>query len=94
VSREIDDRLAELIDRLRDDLNETLGADGRAKLTLYRAATELMIDGLQPRDAGDLGLASSHLALRALGVTDAGVERLKATLRARGPEPETLNRRQ
>ena len=86
----LDGRLGPLVGQLLADLCEALSPDLQAKLVLYRAACELLVEDLQPRDRGALCYATSHLALQALGVTDAAVERVKVQL-ATGRDPETLD---
>lgn len=77
---------------LRHVRARALGPGSRAQLVLFIAATELVAEDLQREDAGRLRFASCHLALQALGIDDAGVERAKTQLR-QGRDPETLNRR-
>ena len=80
------ERMSLLLEHLAAELGEVLPRDVVRMLAMYRALTELWAEAEQPDDRGALRHASSHLALLALGVTDSGVERIKAALRA-GREP-------
>lgn len=87
------ERLGVLIERLRNDLSEAFSDEVKAKLSLYIAASELLMDELQPEDAGHLRFATSALALETLGVSSTAVERQKVLLSG-GRNVEYLNRRQ
>jgi hypothetical protein len=93
MSGSLESRLCALIERLLVDLRESLPPDVFAKLVLYRAASELLVEDWQQEAPGELRHATSHLALQALGVGDAAVERAKEQL-ITGRDPDTLNRRQ
>jgi hypothetical protein len=85
------ERVSLLLEQLADDLGEVLPRDVVRMLTAYRALTELWVESEQPDDRDALRYASSHLALQALGVTDAAVERIKAALRVGRDELPTLD---
>ena len=82
----MNDRLGCLIERLNGDLAEALDPSLRAKLALYVAASELLVEDEQPRDHNQLRFAVAHLVLQTLGITDASIERLKSQL-ASGLDP-------
>lgn len=84
------EQLSALIDQLATDLRAVLPV---SHLVLYRAASELLLERWQQTPPDELRYATSHLALAALGVTDAAVERAKQTLDT-GRDPTTLDRRQ
>lgn len=84
-------RLGELIGRLQPDLREALrDNEVLAKLLLYVAASELLVEEEQPADAGHLRHASCRLALETLGLTDSSIERAKVQL-STWREPDSLN---
>ncbi len=88
-----EEQLSALIDHLVADLREALPPEALPRMVLYRAACERLVEYWQPDDRNELRYATSHLALQALGVTDAAVERAKVQLTT-GCDFDTLNRRQ
>lgn len=88
-----EERLGILVERLTEDLSAAFDEETRAKLTLYLAASELLVEEWQPQDREALRMATAALALRCLGVSNVAVERAKVQL-ATGRDQPTLMRRQ
>jgi hypothetical protein len=83
-------RLGELIGRLQRDLTEELPPELLPKVMLYIAASELLVEEVQPADAGLLRNATCRLVLETLGLSDSSIERAKVQLSTQR-DPDSLN---
>jgi hypothetical protein len=85
-----EERLGVLLERVQADLREAFTEDLRKLIALYVAASELLIEDMQPQDRGALRAATVRLALECLGVRDRDIQSVKDTLSGHEPPAEAM----